>query len=126
MTGVMPRDHAPVPTVRESPAGEPTKHQVLVLGGLLLICAVVCGVLGYVWTRKPAFPRFPIPCIGRIHGSCWEEQSGVFLYVDKPQYPVALKVTYGQTVYGPQGVTESVWIGADIPDHQTLHWMLQL
>ena len=33
----------------------------------------------------------------------------MFLYVDKPQYPVALKVTYGQTIYSPKGVTALAW-----------------
>ena len=96
------------------------------IGVALALVACVLGYLGYHWTRSTPPPPSPIACVGRIEGRCHEEQSGVYLYVSNPVFPVALTAFYGQNIFGPPGAGEDLQVGADVPAGQSMRWMIQL
>src|SRR5580704_1823263 len=70
------------------------------IGVALALFACALGFLGYRWTRSTPPPPSPIACVGRIDGRCHEEQSGVYLYVSDPAFPVALNAFYGKNIFG--------------------------
>lgn len=97
-----------------------------VISGLLLATAVLLAFVGYRWTKTVSSPNFPIHCIGYIHGSCHEEESGISLYINHPADPVALVVSYARGGANQTGEQESMRIGANVPAGQSLTWTIEL
>lgn len=95
-------------------------------GVTLVLCAVGLAYFGYRWTKPTPFPPNPQVCLKHIAGRCAGEQSGIYLYVSDPMIPVAVEAGYGQNIFGPRGVAESLQVGADVPAGQSIRWMIQL
>jgi hypothetical protein len=103
----------------------PTK-QTIALSVVLVIAAAALGFVGYRLNQKPSPPPFPSQCLGELNGRCSQEQSGFYFYSDRANDPAALTVTYGNNIYGAAGTAVDISVGANVPAHQTLHWMIQL
>jgi len=81
--------------------------------------------LAHGWIQKPPPPPNPVTCLGSDRGGCEQEQNSVYLYTDNPKYPTAIAVEYSSTPSG-DGTDESITVGADVPAHHRLHWMVEL
>jgi hypothetical protein len=113
-------------TDRHPVRGSTSNQRSVVIGVALALAACVLGYLGYRWTRSTAPPPSPVACLGHGSGRCSEEQSGVYLYVSDPATPIALAASYGQNIFGPPGIAESLQVGANVPPGRSVRWMIQL
>jgi hypothetical protein len=114
------------PSRRGSTARARRRQMPAVAAVALLVIAAVLTVWGYRWTRPAAFPSLPSNCPQTIascrdpwHTATSRAESAITVYVSNPSTPVAVFADFGDNA-------ESINIGADVPAHQRLNWILQL
>ena len=101
------------------------KFRLSWVASVFLLLTVASGLFSYWWTRPTSFPTLAFPCV-EYQKQCVEEQSGVFVYESNPRIPLTLTVEYQHNFWHQGHTDEMIRLGANVPAHESVNWMIQL
>ena len=118
-----------MPDARASPnqdGNRPSRRRQVGVGLVLTVLAAGFMLLGYAWTRSPGPPPSPDLCLRHGGNTCYEETSGAYVWTSDPNVPISVTGSFATLPFQPGHYGEAISIGADLPAHRALEWMVQL